>query len=608
MARTGDKALLFLQRGITRGMALALFLLALSLAACSPQVTPTPTATVPPPTPTPTATPVPQARLEQAVTRLQSARSFQFSLDMQGVLTGQGLSLTVPVKADGAFVAPDRRRVKVSGSFLGQPFGVEQVRIGNTVYSRENEQSAWTQGTVADQFLPPALSGLGQFVTPDTGATALLATARSAQAVGEEDLNGEKTLHLTAQIPVQGLGESFQGSAATLQVDLWVGTGDGLPRKMVIGGKTPVRVPEGAFSSGMGAILKDATLDLTATLLFSQFNAPFAIGSPLAAASDANKPAIILADTQHESIGLNNAIARFILEKGYGYPVEVVQTIPSNAIPQLGRGDVDVLLEASEQDFKDAYDRESARGTVRNLGTLYQGTQQFFIIPKWVHDQHGVSTVRDMANPAVAALFQDPSVGVKGAFLSCMAALPCSSINDIKLEAYGLNGLYATLRAADPSALETALQNAQKDRKALFAYYWGPSPLLGSGEWYVLQEPPHDPACWSRVVQAQRDPSLRPLASACAYPSASANVLVSSGLAGKAPDAAQMLDRMALTVEALSEASAWMRKNATTNYTAGAVHFLLKNRDQWTVWVSQDVAERIIGQLPLPGEMDGDDC
>ncbi|MEE8419789.1 MAG: hypothetical protein V3S02_06730, partial [Dehalococcoidales bacterium] len=44
-----------------------------------------------------------------------------------------------------------------------------------------------------------------------------------------------------------------------------------------------------------------------------------------AAAGDDEKPTIILADAQFESLWINNAIADFIFEEGYGYPTESIQ-------------------------------------------------------------------------------------------------------------------------------------------------------------------------------------------------------------------------------------------------------------------------------------------
>ena len=59
---------------------------------------------------------------------------------------------------------------------------------------------------------------------------------------------------------------------------------------------------------------------------------------------DAEKPVISLHDPQSESIWLNNAIAKFIIEEGYGYPVEsVVESTPQmqEALPS---GAIDVNI------------------------------------------------------------------------------------------------------------------------------------------------------------------------------------------------------------------------------------------------------------------------
>ena len=60
---------------------------------------------------------------------------------------------------------------------------------------------------------------------------------------------------------------------------------------------------------------------------------------------DPETPVIRLHDPQSESIWLNNGIAKFIIEEGYGYPVEsVVESTPQmqEALPS---GAIDVNIE-----------------------------------------------------------------------------------------------------------------------------------------------------------------------------------------------------------------------------------------------------------------------
>ena len=111
---------------------------------------------------------------------------------------------------------------------------------------------------------------------------------------------------------------------------------------------------------------------------------------------DTQKPVIKLHDALSESQWVNNAIAEYIIENGYGYPVEtVVESTPAmqKALPE---GVIDLNLEGWQQNIPDWYQEQSANGSIINLGMTYEGGPQFFIIPKWVSEQYGIKSVQDM--------------------------------------------------------------------------------------------------------------------------------------------------------------------------------------------------------------------
>ena len=80
-----------------------------------------------------------------------------------------------------------------------------------------------------------------------------------------------------------------------------------------------------------------------------------------------------LRDGQGESMLLNNAIAKLVIEEGYSYPVEsVVQSTPAMQ-KGLPTGETDVNLEGWQQNIIDWYDQEIGKETILNLGVIYGG-------------------------------------------------------------------------------------------------------------------------------------------------------------------------------------------------------------------------------------------
>ena len=90
-----------------------------------------------------------------------------------------------------------------------------------------------------------------------------------------------------------------------------------------------------------------------------------------ASEDDPQKPAIRLHDALSESQWINNAIAKFIIEEGYGYPVEtVVESTPAMQ-EGLSAGTIDLNLEGWQQNIIDWYNAEIENGSIVNLGMIY---------------------------------------------------------------------------------------------------------------------------------------------------------------------------------------------------------------------------------------------
>ena len=135
--------------------------------------------------------------------------------------------------------------------------------------------------------------------------------------------------------------------------------------------------------------------------------------------TEAQKPVIRLHDSLSQSQRVNNAIAKFIIENGYGYPVETV--VASTPVMQetLPAGAVDLNLEGWQQNIIEWYDAELEKGTILNLGMTYEGGPQFFMIPQRVADQYNINTVADMKTHW--ELFRDPHDPSKGVFYNCIS-------------------------------------------------------------------------------------------------------------------------------------------------------------------------------------------
>jgi glycine betaine/proline transport system substrate-binding protein len=307
--------------------------------------------------------------------------------------------------------------------------------------------------------------------------------------------------------------------------------------------------------------------------------------------SEPDLPLIRFGDNQFQSLWVNNAIAAFILEEGYGYPTETVALTTQIMQVSLPRGDIDVHMEGWEHRFFGWFDEESGAGRIFSAGPVYEGGPQFWVIPEWVHEEHGIDTVADLADNW--ELFKDPEDPNKGVFVNCIIGWQCEQINLVKLQGYGLDAHFNSVSPGSAAALDAALVGAQKRRQPVFGYHWAPTAVSAGYDWHVLGEPAYSRECWARIIAAKDDPSLRPIEGACAYETVSINTLVNSGLRDKAPDAVSVLENMFVGIDALTDVVGWFSANELSEYRDAAVYFLRNYAERWTEWVTEEAASNI---------------
>ncbi len=306
---------------------------------------------------------------------------------------------------------------------------------------------------------------------------------------------------------------------------------------------------------------------------------------------DDEKPVIRLYDGQHESLLLNNAIAEFIIEHGYEYPVQQVFLTTLEMEESLPRGAIDLNMEGWQQNIAEWYGEEIANGTIVNLGMTYEAGPQFFMVPRWVADEYGIHTVFDLQDQW--ELFEDPDDASKGALYNCTIGSLCAEINKVKLEAYGLARYFNAVSPASYASLAATLASAQDRRQPIVGYYWAPTALMGAYDWQVLEEPVHTTECWQRIIVAARGEGDSPK-QACAYETLPIDALAHSGLKQKAPDVAEVVRNMNVGLEPLNQTLAWAVENTIgDDWERAAVHYLRTYVERWQTWVTPEARERI---------------
>lgn len=309
--------------------------------------------------------------------------------------------------------------------------------------------------------------------------------------------------------------------------------------------------------------------------------------------------AIVFAGLDWDSNRFHTALARRIVEAGYGCETDVV---PGSTIPLvtgLARGDVDVMMEVWRDNVTEAWNKAEATGKVVVLGTNFPDAVQGWWVPRYLVEgdrARGIDAaapdlrhVKDLARHK--ALFRDPEEPSKGRFYNCILGWNCEVVNTAKLKAYGLDEHFTNFRPGTGAALDAAIASNYKRGRPFVAYYWGPTWVLGAFDLMKLEEPPYDKAIFEALTKSNEPRN------ACAYPLVEVVVAANAAFRAAAPKVSRFLARYRTSNALISAALAFINDHAGATADDAALHFLKTRSPVWTAWVPEDVAARVKASL-----------
>jgi glycine betaine/proline transport system substrate-binding protein len=330
-----------------------------------------------------------------------------------------------------------------------------------------------------------------------------------------------------------------------------------------------------------------------------------ASAAPEAGGSKASKEkqVIKLADVQWQSLWINNAIAAFIINKGYGYPTEAVQMTTPISQQALVKGDADLLMEMWTGNVSDWYKEVTADKKVLDLGVVMDRASQGWYVPAYVVKGDPAKGTQPVAPDLKSvtdlkkykSIFADPENPNKGLLINCITGWECAKVNRIKLQAYGLADLYNVQEPGASAALDSAIVGAYKKGKPFLTYYWEPTWLIGALDMVQLEEPAFSKECNDEIQQALHDKiAIKDVTAkaGCAYESAKVVKMVTPKLKDRAPEVVAFLEKYSLKTDDLNKISAYMEQEKIQADKA-ALWFFEQYPDVWRGWLPDDVATKV---------------
>ena len=318
------------------------------------------------------------------------------------------------------------------------------------------------------------------------------------------------------------------------------------------------------------------------------------------------KTVIKFHNPQWETIEEHNAIAAYIVEHGYGYPVEIVIGDTGTMQVALPLGELDVNMELWQANIPIWYADVTAKGTVVDLtggkgpvangatGQIIEATDQGWYVPSFVIEANpGLKSVSDLSN--FIELFEDPEDPGKGVWLSCTPGAAYTKRFIAKANAYGLDQTYNVQTPGSYGALAAAIEGAYKARKPVLAYYWEPTKLLAELDMTQLEEPAWTQECADALAVATES---EPYESAIGCHDALDDVHtgVTASLVDRAPEVVDFLGKMFIGSLPLADLATWKSEN-DKEWMDAAVKYLRENESTWTAWVPADIATKVKSAL-----------
>ncbi len=398
------------------------------------------------------------------------------------------------------------------------------------------------------------------------------AITESATGSGEE-ISRQEMRDMLAEV----LAQASPNSPASTQEDLAELVSKSIAEMLAIS-PTPITRAE------MEQLVRAEIALLRESLLAQAKVAPGGVPTP---SLDVGKPTIVFSDLRRQSAQIQNRIAMFIVQHGYGYPVDSISGETLLLWDKLLDGDSLVTMEIVLPNQQEAWDEAIIDGAVIPLGESSEPNWQGFVVPTYLTYRSAIGHVRDITDEDFIDLFVDPGrefrLEKKAVFVNCPVGTECHDINLAKLKAYKLEDDVEIIVPASFAALQDSLERAYLDKKPWLGYMWGPSRLSEELDLTILREPDYNEGCWATTK-------------GCAYPTARVLVAVHPSMLEIAPDVVRFLRRWDFTSRRLIGSERWMKDNKA-NVEETAIFFLKTYPSNWTRWVPDDVAQRVKAAL-----------
>ncbi|EEX09746.1 glycine betaine/proline ABC transporter, periplasmic substrate-binding protein [Ruegeria lacuscaerulensis ITI-1157] len=274
-------------------------------------------------------------------------------------------------------------------------------------------------------------------------------------------------------------------------------------------------------------------------------------GASMALAAPALAADVVIGVPNWPSVNATAHILKVAIEQNLGLEVELQNGTNPIVFEAMDSGAMHVHPEVwlpNQQNLHDTYVKE--KGTVAlnpNGVEAFQG----MCVDKATADANGITSIDDLTNPDIAALFDSDGDG-QGELWIGAPGWASTNVEKIRAKSYGYDQVFE-LTEIDETVAYANLDNAIKAGKPWVGFCYTPHYVFQLHDLQVLEEPPYDAAKW-KVIQPTDDPDwLEKSEAGVAWDKAYLHLHYAKSLENDFPEVARMLANMKLTTDQVSE-------------------------------------------------------
>ncbi|PRA51856.1 ABC transporter substrate-binding protein [Brucella pituitosa] len=305
---------------------------------------------------------------------------------------------------------------------------------------------------------------------------------------------------------------------------------------------------------------------------------------------------LTIASMNWQSAEVLSNLDKIILNEGFGCSVEITvgDTVPT-ITSMAEKGQPDIAPEAWIDLLPDVVKKGTDEGKIIQIGSpLPDGGVQGWWIPKYTAEAHpDIKTIPDaLKHPELFPGSEDTS---RGAIFNGPQGWGGTVVTSQFYKAFnGEAAKFVLVDTGSAAGLDGAIAKAYERKQDFITYYWAPTALLGKYEMVKLEAGvDHDAMEWQRCNTVADCPDPKPNA----WPIDKVVTLVAKNSSDKiGPEAMAYLEKRSWSNATVNKLMAWMSENQASGED-GAKHFLKENTEDWTKWVSPEVAEKVKASL-----------